>query len=87
MAPGWHARDAYPSLDRIERGEIDGIPSLVIAGTADGTVPIEQSRAIAEALGAATYEVPGADHNDPSIRSARSMVDAVAEFVEAGIDR
>ncbi len=84
---GTLVRDAYPSLDRIERGEIDGIPSLVIAGTADGTVPIDQSRTIAEALDATTYEVPGADHNDPSIRSARSMVDVVVEFVEAGIDR
>ncbi|MEA3503179.1 MAG: alpha/beta hydrolase, partial [Actinomycetota bacterium] len=80
-------RDRYPSLERIERGEIDGIPALVIAGTVDGTVPIEQSRAVAEALGATTYEVPGADHNDPSIRSAPAMVDAVVEFVEAEIGR
>ncbi len=84
---GTLVRDAYPSLDRIQRGEVDGIPALVIGGTADGTVPIEQSRVVAEALGAETYEVPGADHNDPSIRSARSMVDVVVRFVEAGIDR
>jgi len=80
-------RDRYPSLERIERGEIDGVPTLVIGGTEDGTVPIDQTRAIAEALGAATYEVPGADHNDPSIRSARSMVDVVEQFVEAAMER
>ncbi|MFV9673282.1 MAG: alpha/beta hydrolase, partial [Acidimicrobiia bacterium] len=78
-------RDRYPSLDRIEQGEIGGIPALVIAGTADGTVPVEQSRAIAEALGATMYEVSGADHNDPSIRSAPSMVRVVAEFIDAVI--
>jgi len=83
---GMLVRDAYPSLNRTEGGEIDGIPSLVIAGTADGTVPIEQSRAIAEALGAATYEVPGADHNDPSIRSAPAMVRAVSDFIDAAVD-
>jgi len=79
--------DRYPSLERIERGEIDGVPTLVIGGTEDGTVPIGQTRAIAEALGAGTYEVPGADHNDPSIRSARSMVDVVAQFVEAAMEQ
>lgn len=80
-------RDRYPSLERIDQGQIDGIPALVVAGTADGTVPIEQSRAVARALGAEIYEVIGVDHNDPSIRSARSMVDAVVEFIESEFDQ
>lgn len=79
-------RDQYASLDRIQRGEVDGVPALVVGGTADRTVPIEQSRAIAEALDASIHEVAGADHNDPAIRSARSMVDVVSEFIGAGFE-
>ncbi len=78
-------RDRYPSLERIEQGEISGVPAIVIAGTADGTVPVEQSRAIGEALEAPIHEVIGADHNDPSIRSAPSMVRVVSEFIDAVI--
>ncbi len=75
------ARDRYASLERIRHGDLDGVPAIVIAGTADETVPIEQSRAIAEALGASVYEVRGADHNDPAIRSSRSMVRVASRFV------
>ncbi len=80
-------RDRYPSLERIESGEISGIPALIIAGTADGTVPVDQSRVIAEALGATTYVVSGADHNDPAIRSAPAMVRVVSEFIESVLAR
>ncbi len=78
-------RDRYASLERIERGDLDGVPTIVIAGTADETVPIEQSRAIADALGASVYEVPGAQHNDPAIRSSSAMVGVVARFVESAL--
>ena len=76
-------RDRYASLERIERGEIDGLPALVIGGSADRTVPIEQSRIIAESLGIPIHEVVGADHNDPSIRSSPSMVRIVSEFIDS----
>ena len=79
-------RDRYASLERIESGEIDRLPSLVIGGSADGTVPIEQSRFIAGALGASMHEVPGVDHNDPAIRSAPAMVSVVSEFIESVLD-
>ena len=79
-------RDRYASLERIESGEVDGLPSLVIGGSADGTVPIEQSRVIARALGASMHEVPGVDHNDPAIRSAPAMVRVVSDFVESALD-
>ncbi len=79
-------RDRYASLERIESGEVDGLPSLVIGGSADGTVPIEQSRVIADALGAPLHEVPGVDHNDPAIRSAPAMVRIVSEFIESALD-
>jgi hypothetical protein len=74
-------RDRYSSLERIERGALDGIPTLVIGGTGDRTVPIEQSRRIAAALGASIYEVEGADHNDSAIRSSRSMAGVVSDYL------
>jgi len=79
-------RDRYASLERIEGSEVDGIPALVIGGAADGTVPIEQSRIIAGALGAPMHEVPGVDHNDPAIRSAPAMVRVVSEFIESALN-
>jgi fermentation-respiration switch protein FrsA (DUF1100 family) len=74
-------RDRYPSLERIEEGALEGIPALVIGGTGDRTVPIEQSRRIATALEASIYEVEGVDHNDTRIRSAPSMVSVVSGFL------
>lgn len=74
-------RDRYPSLERIDGGALEGVPTLVIAGTGDRTVPFGQSREIAAAANARTYEVDGADHNDASIRSAPDMVAAVSRFV------
>ena len=80
-------RDRYQSLERIETGELDGIPALVLGGTSDGTVPIEQSRRIAAALGAFVHEVEGADHNNAAIRSAPSIVAVVAEFLADALGR
>jgi len=78
-------RDRYPSLERIESGGLDGIPALVLGGTSDGTVPIEQSRRIATALDAFVFEVEGADHNSAAIRSAPSMVAVVSEFLSEAL--
>jgi hypothetical protein len=80
-------RDHFASLERLEGGALDGIPALVIAGTGDGTVPVEQSRRIASALGASIYEVEGVDHNNVAIRSAPAMVDAVTEFLAEALSR
>ena len=74
-------RDHYPSLERIEQGALDDVPALVIGGTGDRTIPIQQSRRIAAALEASIYEVAGADHNDPEIRSSRSIVGVISDYL------
>lgn len=74
-------RDRYESLKRIENGALDGVPTLVIAGSGDRTIPFEQSMTIADAADAETFEVSGADHNDPAIRSASPVVAAIVEFL------
>ena len=78
-------RDSYPSLERFESGALDGIRVLVMAGTADGIVPIAQSRTIAEAAGAELYEIEGAGHNDPEIRSSDAVVARITEFIGQSI--
>jgi len=78
-------RDRYPSLERINGGALAGVPTLVVAGTADGTVPFSQSMEIAAAAGAQTREVEGADHNDASIRSAPDVIAAVNRFVAQAV--
>ena len=41
---------------------------LVLHGTADRTIPVDNGRALAKLIPSATYiEVPGRDHNDPLI--------------------
>jgi uncharacterized protein len=78
-------RDRFPSLHRFQSGALQGIPILVVAGTADRVVPVAQSRAIAEAAGAELYEVEGADHNEPPIRSDSAVIARIARFVEEAV--
>jgi pimeloyl-ACP methyl ester carboxylesterase len=75
----WLLRDRYPSLDRA--GSIS-VPTLVIAGTADRTVPYDQSRRLAAALDAEFHAVEGADHNDPALVTDPSLMDAIFRFLE-----
>jgi len=74
----WFLRDRYPSLDRARSVTI---PTLVIAGTADRTVPYEQSRRLAVALDAEFHAVEGADHNDPALVTDPGLVDAIVRFL------
>ena len=78
-------RDRYPSLERAT--DITS-PVLVIAGDADRTIPIAQSRRLAGGF-PGTVEflvIPGADHNDAVLSSGAVMLDAVARFVFAVTD-
>jgi fermentation-respiration switch protein FrsA (DUF1100 family) len=68
-------RDRFPLLDHIRSVRV---PVAVVAGAADGIVPVEQSRAVAEAAGAYYVELPGVGHNDPELNSGPAIVEAVA---------
>lgn len=67
-------RDRFPLLDHVRSVRV---PVAVVAGEADEIVPVEQSRAVAQAAGASCTEVPGARHNDPELVSGRVVVAAV----------
>jgi len=73
--------DRYPNLARIR--EV-AVPVLVVAGSADRTVPVAQSRRLYEAAAApkAFVTIPGADHDDPELTAGDRLVGEVAAFLE-----
>jgi fermentation-respiration switch protein FrsA (DUF1100 family) len=73
-------RDRYPSIDRI--GAIRS-PVLVIAGSNDSIVPVEQSRRLFEAARdpKRLVIVEGADHNDDALIAGPQVIGAVREFL------
>ncbi len=71
----WLLRDEFPTTDAVARVKA---PVTVVFGAEDSIVPAEQSREVAQAAGARTIEVPGADHNDPVFSDGPELIDAIA---------
>jgi fermentation-respiration switch protein FrsA (DUF1100 family) len=73
-------RDRYPSIELI--ASIDA-PLLVIAGSADSIVPVEQSEAIyrAAAHPGRLLVIDGADHNDFELLAGADLMEATTEFL------
>ncbi len=67
-------RDRFPLLEHVRSVRA---PVAVVAGAADEIVPVEQSRAVADAAGALYVEVPGARHNDTELNSGQAVVAVV----------
>ena len=72
--------DRYPNLETI--GGID-VPLLVIAGSADRIVPLEQSRELFAASPGPKRMVviEGADHNDLALTAGAMLIDEVVAFL------
>jgi fermentation-respiration switch protein FrsA (DUF1100 family) len=77
--------DQYPSLDRI--GGVDA-PILIVAGDADGIVPVGQSRRLYQASPEPKdlLIIAGADHNDAELASGAAVIDHVEAFLTAQLD-
>ncbi len=78
--------DEYRNVETIGR---IAVPLLVIAGSADGTVPVKQSEDVYRA-GAEPKKlviIEGADHNDARLSSGAQLVDAVAAFIDDAVER
>ena len=73
---GMLLHDEFPVIDQV--GGLEA-PVSVVAGTADGTSPIAQSRAVFEAALSPDAWVPveGADHNDPALAHGPAVVTTV----------
>lgn len=79
-------RDRYPNLDRIPRVQA---PVLVVAGSADRTVPAGQSERVYEAASEPKklLMVEGADHNDFGLTAGAELVAGVVAFLDGiGLD-
>jgi fermentation-respiration switch protein FrsA (DUF1100 family) len=76
--------DEYPNLETIPKVHA---PLLVIAGSTDRTVPVEQSVRLYDAANEPKelLLVRGADHNDHELRSGPEIVGSVVEFIEAAM--
>lgn len=77
-------RDRYPSIDRVSALRC---PLLVIAGSDDTIVPVEQSRRLHDAATAARVPsaleiVEGADHNDLELLAGDELLRAVDAFLQ-----
>jgi uncharacterized protein len=75
-------RDRFPTAEHLDRVEA---PVLVVAGGADGIVPLDLSREVAVGADAQLEVVPGADHNDRALLDGDRYLDAVDAFVRRAI--
>lgn len=76
----WLLRDRYLSIDRI--GDIAS-PVLVVAGSHDRIVPVEDSELLFEAANEPKRMViiDGADHNDEALAFGPKLIRAVVDFL------
>lgn len=74
--------DRYPSVERITKVEV---PVMVIAGSADRIVPVDQSKAVFDAApGPKQFVViDGAGHNDADLTAGDRMIDGITDFLGA----
>lgn len=72
--------DRYPNLELV--AELD-VPVLVVAGSDDEIVPLQQSRAVYEAAPGPKQlmVVEGAGHNDFALLAGDRLIDAVGSFI------
>src|SRR6185295_3850675 len=77
----WLLRDRYPSIDLIAHV---GAPVLIVAGSDDRIVPIDQSERLHEAASEPKrfVTVAGADHNDEPLTEGVPLFSAVMAFLD-----
>ena len=77
----WLLRDRYPSIDHLRRVHC---PLLIIAGSRDAIVPMDQSQRLYDAasLPKQLVIVEGADHNDDELFAGDRMIGAIARFLQ-----
>ncbi|MHC1562593.1 alpha/beta hydrolase [Actinomycetospora sp. C-140] len=69
--------DRFPVVDLVHG---TGVPTTVVLGEADRTIPPAQSREVAAAAGARVVAVPRADHNDAVLAHGPAVVGAVVDL-------
>jgi hypothetical protein len=72
--------DKYPNEATIRHLDV---PTIVIAGSSDRTVPVEQSERVYQAASdpRKLVIIEGADHNDQRLSAGADLLDEVADFI------
>lgn len=71
--------DRFPVTELVARARV---PTTVVLGEADRTIPPAQSRAVAAAAGGDVVAVPGGDHNDAVLGHGPAVVGAVVDLAD-----
>ncbi|MFC5138504.1 alpha/beta hydrolase [Actinomycetospora rhizophila] len=71
--------DRFPVTEMVARARV---PTTVVLGEADRTIPPAQSRAVAAAAAGDVVAVPGADHNDAVLAHGPAVVGAVVALAD-----
>lgn len=71
--------DRFPVTELVARARV---PTTVVLGEADRTIPPAQSRAVAAAAGGNVVAVPGADHNDAVLGHGPAVVGALVGLAD-----
>ena len=86
LPAGLLLRDDYPSRERVESVDI---PMLVVAGSADRIVPLDQSADLYEAASEPKRMVviEGAGHNDLALLAGDEMIEEIVTFLQIHLTR
>jgi fermentation-respiration switch protein FrsA (DUF1100 family) len=79
FVPSFLLRDRFPVTELL-LGR--GIPTVVVAGSADTIIPFRLSQQVATGLGAELLTVEDANHNDPDLAYGPVLIGAVNEVAE-----
>lgn len=79
--PSFLLWDEFLNIQRIARVNV---PTLVVAGSGDRTIPIEQSRLVHDAANEPKHfvTIEGADHNDRPLSTGAPLIGEVVRFLE-----
>jgi fermentation-respiration switch protein FrsA (DUF1100 family) len=74
-------QDKYPNEERIRHVDV---PTIVIAGSSDRTVPVEQSERVYQAAADPRKFViiEGADHNDQGLSAGAELLDEIVDLID-----
>jgi fermentation-respiration switch protein FrsA (DUF1100 family) len=80
FVPAWLLKDRYLNIDTIAGLDM---PVLVVAGSADTIIPIEQSQAIFDTAQGVKrlIVIDGADHNDLVLSNGPRLIDGAESFL------
>jgi uncharacterized protein len=76
----WLLRDRFATIDHIRHVRS---PLLVIAGSRDGIVPVEQTQRLYDTapLPKRLVIISGADHNDYELLAGEQMIGTILDFL------